>query len=116
MNTLLTAPTTRRPLASPKALNVSIDEDTLTVNLDDGRIVSVPTVWYPRLSYARHEDLMAWTLVGLGHGIHWENLDEDISVENLVSGQPSGEGSKSFARWKAWYNAIQTEQGAAANP
>ena len=107
MTTLTTVPT------SPRALDVSINEDSLTIFLEDGRVVSAPTTWYPRLAHARHTDLRKWELIG--HGIHWPELDEDISVENLILGQPSTEGSKSFSRWVVWYSSKSTEQDA-ANP
>ncbi len=64
----------------PHAVSVFIDEDTLTVELDDGRTVSVPVAWYPRLLHASKEERANWHLIGKGHGIHWENVDEDISV------------------------------------
>jgi hypothetical protein len=85
------------------ASSVEISEDTLKVTLDDGRSVSVPISWYPRLSHAKPEDRLVWEFIGKGHGIHWPKLDEDISVQNLLFGQPSGEGSSSFLRWKEWY-------------
>jgi len=85
------------------ARSVEITDDTLSVTLEDGRIVSVPISWFPRLSHADSEDRLIWEFIGRGHGIHWPRLDEDISVSNLLLGQPSGEGSKSFSRWKEWY-------------
>jgi len=95
--------TTSTLASSPTANSVSISEDALTVSLADGREVSVPTSWYPRLSHARAAHLQNWELIGGGHGIHWPDLDEDISIENLLLGQPSGESSKSFSRWLEWY-------------
>ena len=83
----------------PRVVNVSITDDTLTVELSDGRTVSVPTAWYPRLVHATAEERQNWRLIGNGHGIHWESLDEDISVENLLAGRPSGESQKSFKQW-----------------
>jgi hypothetical protein len=84
--------------------NVDTTEESLCVSLSDGRVVSVPISWYPRLSHARPEHRAKWELIGQGHGIHWPELDEDISVENILFGQPSGEGAQSFARWKEWYH------------
>jgi len=55
------------------------------------------------LPHARPEDRAKWELIGQGHGIHWPELDEDIRVENILFGQPSGEAARSFARWKSWY-------------
>lgn len=100
---------------SPTAVGVYVSEEELTVSLSDGRVVRVPLSWYPRLSnaLARHRDI--WEFVGGGHGIHWPELDEDISVENVLLGQPSGEGARSFAKWKDWYRKKLAEQGAPAD-
>jgi hypothetical protein len=83
----------------PRALSVCIDENSLTVELDDGRTVSVPLAWYPRLFHASDEEKKGWRLIGKGHGIHWENIDEDISVEGILAGRPSGESQASLKRW-----------------
>ncbi len=85
---------------SPTAVGVEVSEDELRVSLSDGRVVSVPLSWYPRLSNALLRHRKSWELLGGGHGIHWPELDEDISVENVLLGQPSGESARSFARWK----------------
>lgn len=100
--------------SSPTAVEVRISDDTLTVTLADGRVVSVPMSWYPRLSHALPQHRSIWEFIGQGHGIHWPELDEDISVENLLLGQPSGEGARSFSRWRQWYQEKLTEQDAAA--
>ena len=76
-------------------------DDTLTVELNDGRAVSVPLAWYPRLVHATPKERRDWRLIGKGQGIHWEDLDEDISVEGLLAGRPSGESQASFKRWLA---------------
>jgi len=83
----------------PTALRVDVTEDALTVELSDGRTLSVPLAWYPRLVHGRPEERSHWRLIGSGHGIHWPDLDEDISVENLLEGQPSGESSRSLQKW-----------------
>jgi hypothetical protein len=83
----------------PHAVNVFVDENTLTVELDDGRTVSVPLAWYPRLFHANKEERQNWRLIGKGHGIHWENVDEDISVEGILAGRPSGESQTSLKKW-----------------
>ena len=83
----------------PHAVNVFVDENTLTVELDDGRTVSVPLAWYPRLLHANKEERQNWRLIGKGHGIHWENVDEDISVEGILAGRPSGESQTSLKKW-----------------
>ena len=86
-------------LEIPSAENVIVTEDTLSVDLSDGRTISVPTAWYPRLSYAEPSERENWRLIGCGHGIHWEDIDEDISVEGLLAGKPSGESQQSFKKW-----------------
>jgi len=83
----------------PFAVNVNVTEDTLSVELSDGRTISTPMGWYPRLEHATEQERKNWRLIGKGHGIHWEDIDEDISVEGLVAGKPSGESQPSFKRW-----------------
>lgn len=76
-----------------------IDDDTITVDLYDGRSLSAPLAWYPRLMHGTSEERMNWRWVGDREGIHWPDLDEDISIENLILGQPSGESQSSLRRW-----------------
>jgi len=83
----------------PNAENVTVTEDTLSVDLNDGRTISVPTAWYPRLSHAEPKERENWQLIGGGHGIHWKDIDEDISVEGLLAGKSSGESQQSFKKW-----------------
>ena len=83
----------------PEIETVTVTEETLSVELSDGRSVSVPLAWYPRLHAGTPEERRNWRLVGGGKGVHWEMLDEDISVENLLSGKGSGESQKSLKRW-----------------
>ena len=78
----------------PEAMTVEVTDDTLTAELSDGRTVSVPLSWYPRLIHATPEERQNWRLIGAGEGIHWPALDEDISVEMLLGGWPSGESQK----------------------
>lgn len=85
----------------PDAIDVSVTEDTLSVELSDGRTISVPIEWYPRLAHGTPEERNNWRLIGRGQGVHWEELDEDISVEGLLAGKPSGESHSSFKRWLA---------------
>ena len=92
MNTL----TTEKQVA--KAQHVSITQDSLTVDLDDGRTISVPLGWYPRLLHGTPKERNNLRLIGKGEGIHWPDLDEDVSVENLLSAKPSGESHPSFKR------------------
>ncbi len=85
----------------PKIVRVRITEDTLSVDLEDGRTISVPLSWYPRLVYATPEERMNFRIVGAGYGIHWPDLDEDIGIEGLLLGKGSMESPESFARWLA---------------
>ncbi len=85
--------------ADAKAEKIVITDDTLTVSLSDGRSVSVPLAWYPRLLHGTPEERNNWRLIGNDEGIHWPDLDEDISVGNLLLGQRSGESQESFRRW-----------------
>jgi len=85
----------------PFAENVTVSVDTLCVDLSDGRTISVPLSWYPRLLHATPTERKRWRLIGRGLGIHWEDLDEDISVEGLLAGKPSGESQASFSHWLA---------------
>jgi hypothetical protein len=82
-----------------KAIHVSISDDSLTVDLSDGRTVVVPIGWFPRLRHGSPKERSNWRLVGEGVGIHWSDLDEDISVVNLILGQPSGESQRSLKLW-----------------
>ena len=81
------------------AENVIVTDDALSVDLSDGRTISVPTAWYPRLSHSSPDERNNWRLIGRGHGIHWEDIDEDISVECLLAGKPSNESQASFRKW-----------------
>jgi hypothetical protein len=83
------------------ATHVEVSEDTLTVELADGRTIAVPLAWYPRLAHATAEERGSWRLSGGGRGIHWSAVDEDISVSNLLAGQPSAESQSSFKKWLA---------------
>ena len=81
------------------AQNVQVTDEALIVDLSDGRTVSVPLAWFPRLLHGTPDERNKWRLIGDGEGIHWPALDEDISVENLILGKPSGESQKSFKKW-----------------
>jgi hypothetical protein len=81
------------------ATHVAVTVDTLTVELSDGRSISVPLAWYPRLLHGTAEERGRWRLIGQGRGIHWPGVDEDISVENLLAGRPSTESQHSFKKW-----------------
>jgi hypothetical protein len=91
--------TDERDSAGARALHVAVTDDTLTVHLVDGRTVAVPLTWYPRLAHGSPAERQEWRLIGRGRGIHWERLDEDVSVEGLLAGRPSGECEASVERW-----------------
>ena len=83
----------------PNAENVKITARAFTVDLSDGRTLTVPLSWFPRLSNATPKERNNWRLIGNGQGIHWEDIDEDISVEGLIAGRPSGESRASLKKW-----------------
>jgi hypothetical protein len=83
----------------PTIQEVILTDDTLSANLSDGRTISVPLAWYPRLLHGSIAERNDHRFIAGGSGIHWEQLDEDISIKNLILGQPSGESQKSFQRW-----------------
>ena len=85
--------------ADIKARDVLLTDDQLTIDLSDGRSISVPLAWYPRLLHATAQERSNWELLGNAEGIHWPALDEDISVENLLLGKASGESEESFRKW-----------------
>jgi hypothetical protein len=83
------------------ATRVTVSEDTLSVELADGRTIAAPVAWCPRLAHASQAERNSWRLLGSGRGIHWPALDEDISVANLLAGMPSAESQSSFKKWLA---------------
>ncbi len=85
--------------ATPLASGIEGTEDELVVELKDGRTVSVPLACFPRLLHGAAAERGNWELLGDGEGIHWPDLDEDISVEGLLAGIPSREGQASLKRW-----------------
>ncbi len=86
-------------LTQVKITNVSISDDTLMMDLEDGRSVSVPIGWYPRLAYGAPAERAHFNISNAGYGVHWPDLDEDIGVEGLLLGKKSTESFASFARW-----------------
>lgn len=83
----------------PKVQHVIVTDDSLTVDLLDGRTISVPLAWFPRLLHGTTAERNKWRLIGRGQGIHWRDLDEDISIDNLILGMRSGESQTSFEKW-----------------
>ncbi|MBI1928794.1 DUF2442 domain-containing protein [Candidatus Poribacteria bacterium] len=94
MNGILSA-----TLAPPRAVNVMITDDMLSVDLEDGRTLAVPIGWYPRLAYGTPTERANFRISGAGYGIHWPELDEDIGVEGLLLGKKSTENPTSFEKW-----------------
>lgn len=82
-----------------RVTTLTVSDDLLTAELSDGRTISAPLSWYPRLCQGTAEEREDWRLIGGGRGIHWQQLDEDISVDNLVFGRPSTESQASLKRW-----------------
>ncbi len=81
------------------AESVHCSEDSLTVRLDDGRTLSVPLAWYPRLLNGTKAEREKYELIGGGEGVHWPELDEDISIAGLLAGRRSAESAASLAKW-----------------
>ncbi len=88
-----------RKIEIPDALSVVVGDDSLSVELRDGRAITVPLLWYPRLENGSKAERDNWQLIGCGEGIHWPDLDEDISIAGLIAGDASKESSASFTRW-----------------
>ncbi len=91
--------TSKVEMRGAEAVDVAVTDEALTVELNDGRAISVPLSWYPRLVHATPKERGKWRLIGRGQGIHWDDLDEDISVENLLAGHHSGESQASLKSW-----------------
>ena len=81
------------------ARSVTVADDALTAELADGRTITVPLAWFPRLVHGTPTERSNWRLIGGGEGIHWPDLDEDISVESLLAGRSSAETAESLRRW-----------------
>jgi hypothetical protein len=83
----------------PSVQQLRVNASSLEADLSDGRSVSVPLAWFPRLLHATPAERNNWRLIGEGEGIHWPDLDEDISVEALLAGRRSMENRESIAKW-----------------
>jgi hypothetical protein len=86
-------------LSVTRVVSVSVTDDTLSVDLEDGRTIAVPIGWYPRLAHGTPEERSHFQISGAGYGIHWPDLDEDIGIEGLLLGKRSTESPESFERW-----------------
>ena len=82
-----------------RVLKVLVTDDTLSVDLEDGRTVSVPIGWYPRLASGTDSERSNFEISGAGYGVHWPDLDEDVSVAGLLAGRASGESPASLKKW-----------------
>lgn len=94
-------------LALTRIVNVTVTDDTLAVDLEDGRTIAVPIGWYPRLANGTPEERANFEISGAGYGLHWPDLDEDIGVEGLLLGKKSRESQASFERWLQRRQAAQ---------
>jgi len=86
-------------LSATRVIKVSVTDDTLSIDLEDGRTIAVPIGWYPRLAHGTPAERANFQISGAGYGIHWPDLDEDIGVEGLLFGKRSSESPESFAKW-----------------
>ena len=86
---------------APVAAEVIVRDEMLVVELSDGRTLAVPLVWYPRLWHGTPAERARYRLIGRGEGVHWPELDEDLSVEGLLAGRRSAESQRSLQRWLA---------------
>src|SRR5437667_4042365 len=82
-----------------RIINVAVTDDTLSVDLEDGRTISVPIGWYPRLTHGTPVERANFQISGAGYGLNWPELDEDIGVEGLMLGKKSTESAASFGQW-----------------
>lgn len=88
----------------PIANQVTVTDEKLIVDLADGRSLSIPLAWYPRLIHASPKERQNWQILGDGYAIEWVDLDEHVGVEGLLAGRRSGESQRSFERWLATRN------------
>ena len=86
-------------LTLPRVISVTVTDDTLSVDLEDGRTIAVPIGWYPRLAHGMPPERANFQVSGSGYGIYWPALDEDIGVAGLLLGKKSTEAPASLKRW-----------------
>ena len=85
----------------PLAVDLTVTEETLKLVLEDGRCITVPLAWYPRLAHATESERAHWQLLGGGYAVEWPDLDEHIGVAGVLAGRRSGESETSSQRWMA---------------
>jgi hypothetical protein len=86
---------------APQVLTASVSESAIAVELEDGRSLAVPLAWYPRLMNATESERTTFRIIGRGDGLHWPELDEDVSVAGMLAGHHSMESPQSLERWLA---------------
>ena len=91
--------TSQLDILDATALSVRVNDLDLSVELADGRTITVPVAWFPRLAHGSETERANWRLIGRGHGVHWPDLDEDISIESLLTGRRSRESDSSLKTW-----------------
>ena len=96
----------------PRIISVTVTDDTVSVDLEDGRTMAVPIGWYPRLAYGTPAERTHVQISGAGYGMHWPDLDEDIGIEELLVGKQSTESAASFERWLQWHKTRQPQETA----
>ena len=84
--------TTLESKAGEQVRDVRVTDDTISVDLFDGRTITVPLAWYPRLLHATSEQRANWHIAGAGYGMHWPDIDEDLSTRGLLQGAPAPRG------------------------
>lgn len=97
-------------LTRPRIISVTMTDDTMSVDLEDGRTIAVPIGWYPRLAHGTPAERADVQISGAGYGMHWPELDEDIGIEGLLLGKQSTESAASFKRWLQWRKARQPQE------
>jgi hypothetical protein len=90
--------------------DIAITENNLTVSLVDGRTITVPLEWFPRLVHATAAERKNWRLIGKGEGLHWPELDEDINIQDLLLGRRAAESRSSFERWLQKRSLIEEQR------
>ena len=94
-------PTSTADTRRPCAIRARVSNEAIVVELRDGRTVTAPLNWYPRLLHGSARERRNWRLMGGGMGVHWPDLDEDLSVEHILAGRRSAESHASLGKWLA---------------
>ena len=99
-------------LTLPRIISVIVTDDTVSVDLEDGRTIAVPIGWYPRLAHGTPAERVNVRISGAGYGMHWPEIDEDIGIEGLLVGKQSTESAASLERWLQRRKARQPQETA----